>query len=289
MKKSEALRILGLSEGYSEDDIKKAHRQKIRENHPDQFTDAKKKSDAEEKTKLINEARDVLVNRRWDPEYGPRTGYSPYGNPYSNPYSSPYGGNPFAGYGGPYSYRPGGSGQGGSYGGGQNPFEGGFPFDFVWTTWDGATRGGSQAGNPFDPFSTVFTREPSKTAAQKLEENEKSLRLLAIMVLAKIVILAVCTATGALPVGVSIYAIATAIFALFHETSGCSRVIAVMMLALFGPVLVRLLPLALTASMSPLAVVFCVASFAYDVKVLRSALLRYRASKAKAGKAKVKP
>ena len=35
MKKSEALKALGLTEGATDDDIKKAHRKLIIENHPD--------------------------------------------------------------------------------------------------------------------------------------------------------------------------------------------------------------------------------------------------------------
>lgn len=37
MKKSEALNILGLQDGASDDDIKKAHRKLVIENHPDKF------------------------------------------------------------------------------------------------------------------------------------------------------------------------------------------------------------------------------------------------------------
>lgn len=96
MKKSEALKILGLREGYTEDELKKAHRKKVVENHPDRFQDAAQKAQAEEQTKLINEAHDVLKSGKWDPEYGPRvrTTYtsSPYtSGPYRNPYQS-YGG-----------------------------------------------------------------------------------------------------------------------------------------------------------------------------------------------------
>lgn len=56
MKKSEALNILGLQDGASDDDIKKAHRKLVIENHPDKFgADAAARAKAEEKTKLINE------------------------------------------------------------------------------------------------------------------------------------------------------------------------------------------------------------------------------------------
>ena len=118
MKKSEALNILGLQDGASDDDIKKAHRKLVIENHPDKFgADAAARAKAEEKTKLINEARDVLLSRKWTPEYS--TAGTPYGAPFTyQPYT-----------------RPNGNGQNSQ---GDNPFAG-WPFsgvDFVWTTWD---------------------------------------------------------------------------------------------------------------------------------------------------------
>ena len=151
MKKSEALSTLGLSDGASEEEIKKAHRKLIIENHPDKFgQDAQARAKAEEKTKLINEARDVLLNHSWEPEYS--TSGTPYGAPFSyNPYSAT---------------RP----QGGQAPQG-NPFEG-WPFSetFVWTTWDEngnkttytSSSGGPFQGSPFgagpfswaDPFGT---------------------------------------------------------------------------------------------------------------------------------------
>lgn len=87
MKKSEALSILGLSEGASEEEIKKAHRKLVIENHPDKFgQNQTAREQAEEKTKLINEARDVLLSGKWDPEY--TTAGTPYGAPFSyNPYT----------------------------------------------------------------------------------------------------------------------------------------------------------------------------------------------------------
>lgn len=118
MKKSEALNILGLQDGASDDDIKKAHRKLVIENHPDKFgADAAARAKAEEKTKLINEARDVLLSRKWTLEYS--TAGTPYGAPFTyQPYT-----------------RPNGNGQNSQ---GDNPFAG-WPFsgvDFVWTTWD---------------------------------------------------------------------------------------------------------------------------------------------------------
>lgn len=277
MKKSEALKILGLSSSYTEDDIKKAHRQKIRENHPDQFSDPQKKSEAEEQTKLINEARDVLVNRRWDPEYGPRTGtgYGPYGNPYSNP---------FGGYGNPYTqYRPGAGGQGGA---GQNPFEGGFPFDFVWTTWDGTGQEQGAGYNPFDPFASVFNRQPVKTPEQILEEEKRSFKRTGAFIGLKMLISAICVATEALPVGISIYVMVTLLTALYRETSGCSRFLAMAFIVFFAPLLVRFIPVAFAASLTPPALIVVLLAFAYDLFVLRSCFMSYRKAKRNADEAK---
>ena len=73
MKKSEALNILGLSDGATDDEVKRAHRKLVVAHHPDKFVlDSKERAAAEELTKRINEARDVLLNRSWTPEFDPR-------------------------------------------------------------------------------------------------------------------------------------------------------------------------------------------------------------------------
>ena len=62
MKKSEALKILGLSDGATDDEVKRAHRKLVIAHHPDKFPlGSKEHTDAEELTKRINEARDVLL------------------------------------------------------------------------------------------------------------------------------------------------------------------------------------------------------------------------------------
>lgn len=62
MKKSEALDILGLSDGATDDAVKQAHRKLVIAHHPDKFPlGSKEREDAEEFTKRINEARDVLL------------------------------------------------------------------------------------------------------------------------------------------------------------------------------------------------------------------------------------
>lgn len=132
MKKSEALKALGLAEGATDDDIKKAHRKLIIENHPDKFgQDPAARAQAEEKTKVINEARDVLLNRSWDPEYA--TAGTPYGAP--------------------FAYGP-SAGSRGAAGG--NPFAG-MPFSetFVWTSWDDSGRRTTHTASGADPFSSM--------------------------------------------------------------------------------------------------------------------------------------
>lgn len=327
MKKSEALKILGLSSPYTEEDIKQAHRKKIRENHPDRFTDPAKKAAAEEQTKLINEARDVLVNRRWDPEYGPRTGtgYGPYSRPYGNPYA-----NPFAGYGNPYAqYRPGTGGGQGPFGDG-DPF-GGFPFDFVWTSWDGGgsrqsgqgspfgaspfdfvwgtgsgggggtgTGGRSAAGsgNPFDPFSSAFTRKEGDGPEDALKKKRRNLLLMLAFVVAKLALLG-AYASSAPAVGIAAYVIATAAFALikkavehFRKISGCAKMAGIGFLVpvalMLGRVVIGVFGGLATflMRMLPLAIVLAVAAVAYDAVVLRSFFKAYREARRKAGEAK---
>ena len=230
MKKSEALKTLGLAEGATDEEVKKAHRKLVIQNHPDKFgQDAAARAQAEEKTKLINEARDVLLNRSWDPEYS--TQGTPYGAPFSyNPYTATH---PGAGQ----------AGQGGQ----ANPFEG-WPFGsetFVWTSWDengnkttytstGANpfAGGFSGSNPFawtDPFKAgasggsggagaspfgsssfaeavfnSFFSEPP-TAEQLLKEAKADLKLDAELIAVKLVIIALSFLLSAPATGLYLY------------------------------------------------------------------------------------
>lgn len=220
MKKSEALHILGLSDGASDDEIKKAHRRLIIENHPDKFgQDSAKRTEAEEKTKLINESRDVLLSRKWDPEY--KTTGTPYGAPYSY--------NPFTQTRPP---APGGQHTSQDPFNGQNPFAG-FPFDtFVWTSWDdiGTNQGSrhqtnqhNQKGNPytnqnpfggftytsqggFNPFESFFTVR-QQTPEEQLVETKAALRLDFGMLLLKVAVFAAAAFMGNLAMGVFLYVV----------------------------------------------------------------------------------
>ena len=113
--------ILGVAEGASQDEVKKAYRKKARENHPDLNPND---PDAAERMNQINEAYDRIMNpEKYARERvasggagqpngsgGPNAGY---GNPYGNPFGYGYAGQ-------------GGQGQGGhTSGGGQG---------YTWTT-----------------------------------------------------------------------------------------------------------------------------------------------------------
>lgn len=207
MKKSEALKTLGLTEGASDDEVKKAHRKLVIENHPDKFgQDAEARAQAEEKTKLINEARDVLLNRSWDPEYG--TQGTPYGAPFNyNPYST-------AGRPG-YAYTS-GSPYGGTRGNAQDPFAG-FPFEtFVWTTWDAnsqsqgsshTARGTYTGADPFGgmgfDFSAFIPRQPS--AEELLKQAKAELKLDIELIVVKLIVLGLSFVVSAPATGLYLY------------------------------------------------------------------------------------
>lgn len=204
MKKSEALKTLGLSQGATDDEIKKAHRKLVIENHPDKFgQNAEARAAAEEKTKLINEARDVLLNGTWDPEYG--TAGTPYGAPFSyNPYST--------------AGRPTSSSPYGGRGAANDPFAG-FPFEtFVWTTWDasGKSQGASHTqqdtyttNNPYGgfgfDFSAFIPREP--TLEEKLKQAKDELKLDVELIVIKAAILALSLFLQSSATGLYLYTI----------------------------------------------------------------------------------
>ncbi len=86
-------KVLGLSPGASDDEIKKAYRTLAKRYHPDANPGDKT---AEQKMKEINAAYDMLINHKYDPASGTSTASSGGAS-----YSDPFGGyNPFGG-----SYR----------------------------------------------------------------------------------------------------------------------------------------------------------------------------------------
>ena len=60
MNIDEALRLLNLNRDYTEDDLKREYRKLVMKYHPDKNGD-KDKTFYEEKTKLLNEAKDILT------------------------------------------------------------------------------------------------------------------------------------------------------------------------------------------------------------------------------------
>lgn len=194
MKKSEALSILGLSEGATPEEIKAAHRKKVRESHPDRFAqDPVKKAQAEERTKLINEARDVLESGKWEPE-------GMYGNPYAgNPYGNPYAGNPYGQQGAP----------------GQTTYEWG---GGTWTVYTNIPQG--EAGyNPFNPFaSQMSSAAMAKRAYEIAASNFRSM----IVTLAVILILCgICVARGNLFSACVVFGLLVATNMMVTRIGGC--------------------------------------------------------------------
>ena len=80
-------KILGLQQGASDDDIKKAYKQMAKKYHPDLNQNS---PEAAEMMKKVNEAYDILINHK---SYGPSA--SSYGNGYGNQQQQ---GNPFYWY-----------------------------------------------------------------------------------------------------------------------------------------------------------------------------------------------
>ena len=273
IKKSEALNILGLAQGATDDEVKQAHRKLVIAHHPDRFAlGSKEHAEDEELTKRINEARDVLINRSWTPEYDPRRDPRPYANPYAHPTGAPGGASgtgsgqgqadPFAGW--PFSQGPGGT-------------------TYVWTPWDGARpAGGAQGGSPFgadpfDPFAPFWAASaPQKTPQQQLDEARAALKREAGAVAAKAAVLVALALIGSLATGLFVYVVASFIYGLWKRFGSC-LIGALLPLAIFmmpfvfviaprqGAVTIGL------AAVSLVAVLFDVANLAKLVQGCRAA------------------
>lgn len=55
--------VLGISEGASEEEIKKAYREQVKKYHPDQYQDNPLSKLAEEKLREVNEAYEYLTGK----------------------------------------------------------------------------------------------------------------------------------------------------------------------------------------------------------------------------------
>lgn len=276
MKKSEALDILGLADGASDDAVKQAHRKLVIAHHPDKFTlDSPERAEAEELTKRINEARDVLLNRSWTPEFDPRRDPRPYaGNPYAHPTQRPGGapgaGDPFAGW--PF-------GQG--YGAGQAGQAGPGRVTYVWTSWDdpraAGAAGGGQPFDPFDPFAPFrAAAEPRQTPEEVRAETRRDAQREALMIAVKVLLLAVFSLFGSPATGLFLYVMASVLFGLYKRLGSC-LIGCIVPLALLGAPLVFLIAPKQGAVTGGLAVAFLVAVL-FDVVNVRDLARRYRAA-----------
>lgn len=110
-------KVLGISPGASEDEIKKAYKTLSRRYHPDANINNPNRDQAEEKFKEIQAAYQQIMNDRKNGGYGydaQNTEGSAYGNYHSGGYGS-YDYGPFGGFGGFGTF---GGFNGSSYGGG---------------------------------------------------------------------------------------------------------------------------------------------------------------------------
>ena len=240
MKKSEALNILGLSDGATDDEVKAAHRRLVIAHHPDKFKlESPERAEAEEFTKRINEARDVLLNRSWTPEFDPRRDPRPYaGNPYAHPSANPYGApQPGRGAQDPFSEWPFGQGQGQSAGQGRTTY--------VWTSWDGTrSAGGEGAGapnpfdfDPFDPFAPFrASSESRKTSQQVKAETREALKKEGTVIAAKAAALLVLSLAGSPATGLFVYVVASIVYGLWKRLGSC-------LIGFFVPIALVLAPL----------------------------------------------
>lgn len=232
MKKSEALKILELPNEATDDQVKKSHRRLVVAHHPDKFPlGTKERADAEELTKQINEARDVLLNRSWTPEFDPRRDARPYAN---NPYAHP--GSPYPS--GSPAGRP-------SQGGDQNPFAG-WPFaqgqtTYVWTSWDGGDAPGAGA-HPFDPFAPFRTAEPRKTPKEALAEAVRNLKSESLVVVLKAAVLGAAALLGSVATGLFFYVMASVVYGLWKRLGSCLIGLIIPLSLFFAPFIFSIAP-----------------------------------------------
>lgn len=91
-------KVLGISEGASQEEIRAAYLKLVKKYHPDKYVDNPLKELATEKLKEINEAYEMLTkkgasnsaNRAYGGSYSSSSGYSGSGSSYSGPSSADF-------------------------------------------------------------------------------------------------------------------------------------------------------------------------------------------------------
>lgn len=260
MKKSEALNILGLNDGFTEDELKKAHRKKVVENHPDRFQDPAEKAQAEERTKLINEANDILKSGKWDPEYGPRAHSSAYGaGPYRNPYA----------------------GQGAEW------VEVNLDPEMFKRWAEQAARQQQQQGyDPFNPFvhTTTYTYT-GPTPEQQEARAHQDVRIWLMMLAVKVLLCGIQVMNGNLFDAMLIWATITYLLLISSRFAGCGWIVMLMLIPAFystGGMLEAFAEQGGVVSAAIIVALF-VSSLYFDFRDLRDAIARLRTARAKKG------
>ena len=264
MKKSEALNILGLQDGFTEEDLKKAHRKKVVENHPDRFQDPKQKADAEERTKRINEANDVLKSGKWDPEYGPRYHTSSYGDA---PYRSPY-----VNYGNPNT--------------GAEWVEVDPEMFRKWAQ-QAQQQGQQQGYDPFNPFTSgtyTYTYTPP-TAEQRAERARQDVRIGLIMLAIKIVLCGMLALHGNFFDAMLTWAVITYLLLLSGRFGGCSWIVIIFLIPVFYSTAGMLEAAALQGGMvsAGLVIALFVSALYFDFRDIYDAYKRWRKTRKETG------
>ena len=264
MKKSEALNILGLQDGFTDEELKKAHRKKVVENHPDRFQDPAKKAEAEELTKKINEANDVLKSGKWDPEYGPRYHTSSYGGaPYRSPYVSYGGGTANAG-----------------------PTWVEFEVDpEMFRQWaqQAAQQQQQQGYDPFNPFVGAY--QPP-TAEQKAERAQQDVKIGLIMLAVKVVLCGLLALNGNIFDAALTWAVITYLLLISSRYGGCSWIVILFLIPIFYSTAGMLEAAAKQGGIVSGAVIVAlfVSALYFDFRDIREAVVRYRKTRKEAQK-----
>ena len=260
MKKSEALNILGLKDGFTDEELKKAHRKKVVENHPDRFQDPQKKAEAEELTKKINEANDVLRSGKWDPEYGPRYHTSSYGGaPYRSPYVS---------YGG------------GTQSSGPTWVE--FEVDpEMFRQWAQQQQG--QGYDPFNPFAGAYA---PPTPEQKAMRAEQDVRIGLIMLAVKLILCGLLALSGNIYDAALTWAVITYMLLLSSRFGGCSWIVILFMIPICYSTAGMLEAAAIRGGIFSTAIIGALffSALYFDFRDIREAVTRYRSTRKDAKK-----